>query len=116
VEGAEVQAERRSYSGISPDEIITTNTGDIRNVAQSSKAWYRQRENRFHDAVALRKPDRVPIVLFAEFFLTKYQGLTNRETLYDYERMAQAWQASMIEFDWDMAPIPLGMFPGPAIE
>jgi len=85
-------------------------------VSESSEALYQQREKRFQDAVALCKPDRVPIALGAEFFMTKYQGLTNKEALYDYNRMTQAWKASVIEFDWDMVPTPLSMLPGPAMD
>jgi uroporphyrinogen-III decarboxylase len=82
----------------------------------SAEASYRQRERRFDDAVALRRPDRVPVVPFAEFFMSKYQGLTNKEALYDYELMTEAWKKTVIEFDWDMAPIPLSMLPGPAMD
>ena len=85
-------------------------------MAKSAQELYQEREQRFNDAVALRKPDRVPIVLFAEFFMTKYQGLTNKEALYDYEKMAEAWKATMADFDWDMAPTPLAMFPGRAMD
>lgn len=82
----------------------------------SAEALYQQREKRFQDAVALRKPDRVPVVLFAEFFMTQHQGLTNQQAMYDCDRMVEAWKASMLEFDWDMAPLPLGMLPGSAME
>lgn len=85
-------------------------------MAKSAQELYQEREQRFNDAVALRKPDRVPIVLFAEFFMTKCQGLTNKEALYDYEKMAEAWKATMANFDWDMAPTPLAMFPGRAMD
>lgn len=64
----------------------------------------------------MRQPDRVPIVLFAEFFMTQYQGLTNQQAMYDCDRMVEAWKESMIEFDWDMAPLPIGMLSGPAMD
>ena len=83
---------------------------------QSPELLFEERERRFRDAVALRKPDRVPVVLGAEFFMTKHQGLTNKQAMYDYELMAQAWKASVIDFDWDMAPTPLGLLPGPAMD
>lgn len=83
---------------------------------QSPELLFEERERRFRDAVALRKPDRVPVVLGAEFFMTKHQGLTNKQAMYDYELMAHAWKASVIDFDWDMAPTPLGLLPGPAMD
>ena len=83
---------------------------------QSPETLYEQRERRFDDAVALRKPDRVPVVLGAEFPMTRQQGMSNREALYDYDGMAAAWKASLLEYDWDMAPTPLGLLPGRSME
>ena len=83
---------------------------------EPAEAKYQQRETRFQEAVALRQPDRVPIVLFAEFFMTQYQGLTNQQAMYDCDRMVEASKTSMVEFDWDMAPLPIGMLSGPAMD
>lgn len=85
-------------------------------MTKSPGELYSLREQRFEDAVALRKPDRVPVVLGAEFFMTRQQGLTNREAMYEYDRMAVAWKASVLEYDWDMAPTPLGLLPGRALD
>jgi uroporphyrinogen-III decarboxylase len=77
---------------------------------------YQAREKRFYDALALRKPDRVPVASLAAFFVTRYSGLTNAEAMYDYEKMAAAWLASTKKLNWDMAPPPFVAFPAPVME
>ena len=78
---------------------------------------YLAREKRFSDAVALRKPDRVPLASMASFFMTRYGGgLTNAEAMYDYEKTAAAWIAGTQKLNWDMAPPSFTIFPGPVWE
>lgn len=79
-------------------------------------AEYQAREKRFNDAVALRKPDRVPVASLAAFFVTQYSGLTNAEAMCDYEKMAAAWLASTKKLNWDMAPPPFTIFPAPVMD
>jgi uroporphyrinogen-III decarboxylase len=85
-------------------------------AAGSARVQYQTRLGRFNDAVALKKPDRMPVVSLAGFFVTHYAGLTPRQALYDYEKMAQAWKSTTFRLDWDMAPTPLAMYPGSALE
>jgi len=77
---------------------------------------YLAREKRFNDAVALRKPDRVPVASLAAFFMTQYGGMTNAEAMYDHERTAEVWLAATKKLNWDMAPPPFTIFPGPVWE
>lgn len=77
---------------------------------------YLAREKRFYDAVALTKPDRVPVASLAAFFVTRYSGLTNAEAMSDYEKTAKAWLSSTKKLNWDMAPPPFTMFPSPVME
>ena len=85
-------------------------------MEKSPKELYQERVRRFNDAVGLRVPDRVPIASLAAFFMTRYSGLSNKEAMYDYERMADAWKQSAKKLNWDMAPPPFTMFPGPVME
>ena len=86
------------------------------NVSDSTQKQYKARLDRFNAAVALQKHDRVPIVSLAAFFVTAYAGLTPRQALYDYKKMTEAWKATTFKLGWDMAPSPLTMYPGPALE
>jgi uroporphyrinogen-III decarboxylase len=77
---------------------------------------YRAREKRFYDAVSLKRPDRVPIATFAMSFMTRCAGLTDAESLYDYERTAEAYKSTTKRFNFDMTAFPMSRFPGRAME
>jgi hypothetical protein len=85
-------------------------------MAKTPQELYAEREKRYNDAVALRKPDRVPVVGFVDFFPTRYKGMTNKQAMYDYEATAKAYLDVTLEFDWDMAPSNLPIAPGGAME
>ncbi len=59
---------------------------------------YEERLKRFNDAVALRRPDRVPIATFTHYFITRYSGLTNRAAWYEPEKMAAALVKAATDF------------------
>ncbi len=66
---------------------------------------YAQREQRFNDIVALKKPDRVPVLpLVAHYFPTKIKGISNRDTGYDHELRLRCMREATVEFGWDMVP------------
>lgn len=65
---------------------------------------YAEREQRFNDIVALRKPDRVPVIpLNCHYFPTRVRGVTNRDAGYDSEARYRCLTEANIEFGWDMA-------------
>ena len=71
---------------------------------------YAQREQRFNDIVALRKPDRIPLVpLVVHYFPTKIRGISNRDAGYDHTVRMDAVRDATVEFGWDFAPAN-GMF------
>ena len=48
-------------------------------------ALYAEREKRFNDIVALKKPDRIPVnALVTHYFPTKVKGVSNRDAGYDH--------------------------------
>lgn len=63
---------------------------------------YRERLRRIDDAVHLRVPDRVPFLPSAHFFPTNYRGVSAREAMYDYDRLASSWKAYALEFQPDL--------------
>jgi len=73
-------------------------------MVQSVETLYEARVKRFHDAVSLTRPDRVPIVSVGAYYFYKYAGITFKEGLYDYEKSAEALKTAMEKFQWDMAP------------
>jgi uroporphyrinogen-III decarboxylase len=62
---------------------------------------YRQRERRINDAIALREPDRVPVMCIFGFFPARFAGITFEDAMYDYDKTMQAWVDAMVEFQPD---------------
>lgn len=78
---------------------------------------YRQREKRVNDAIQLKKPDRVPIVVLFSFFPARYAGFTLEEVMYDPEKLGEAQLKTLLEFKPDMDQNPYGTrFLGPMLE
>ena len=70
-------------------------------VASSTSALYEQRQKRLMDAIELREPDRLPTILFSHFWTARYCGMTCREAMYDYERLAAAVVKAVIDLEPD---------------
>ena len=73
------------------------------NVEQFKKDFF-EREKRVADAVSLRKPDRVPIVVLFGSFICDYAGITRRDYLYNAEAAYEANYKTVIELQPDLAP------------
>jgi hypothetical protein len=87
----------------------------VHNVTEPAKAQYDARVKRFHDAVSLSVPDRVPIASVSAYFFYKYADLTFRDAIYDYEKSAAGVRKAMQKFQWDMTPS-VGLRSGPVME
>ena len=82
---------------------------------ESAEKLYEARVKRFHDAVNLQRPDRVPIASAGAYFFYKQAGLNFKEAMYDYEKAATGLISSMKKFQWDMAPS-VALPSGPVME
>ncbi len=78
---------------------------------------YLEREKRVGDTIALKMPDRIPLLLFFGFFPAKYAGFTVQEVMYDPEKLWESEEKVLTDFPMDMAhnPFPL-RFLGPLLE
>ena len=66
---------------------------------------YAQREQRFNDVVALKKPDRVPVMpLYVHNFPTLIKGISNKDAGYDHETRWQSTKEATLRFGWNFAP------------
>ena len=70
-------------------------------TSMSAAELLQQREKRINDAIALREPDRVPVMLIFGFFPARLAGMTFEEAMYDYDKTMQAWVDAMVEFQPD---------------
>jgi uroporphyrinogen-III decarboxylase len=86
-------------------------------MSKTPEALYQEREKRVLDAIALKVPDRVPVLTFYGFFPAKYAGFTVEEVMYDPEKLWEAEWKALTDFPSDMAhnPFPL-RFLGPLLE
>lgn len=83
------------------------NADGVAFVNPEAKAAYQASINRFLDAVLLRKiPDRVPICPMYTFMPTNLYGVTARESLYDYKKLAETYLKFVTEFKPDFAGAP----------
>jgi len=64
-------------------------------------ALYREREQRIEDAIALKVPDRVPIVVSFGFYAARHAGITYREAMFDPVKAASAWEKTIADFQAD---------------
>jgi hypothetical protein len=85
-------------------------------MTDETAALCAERERRFNDIVALRKPDRVPVMpLVTHYFPTKVRGISNRDAGYDHALRYRCMKEADLEFGWDWAA-PNGVFPSQSLE
>ena len=86
-------------------------------MAKTAEERYGEREQRVLDAIALGKPDRVPILPLVGFFPERYAGMTIQDTLYHPDKLWEACWKFLIDFEPDMDRNPFAMrFLGPILE
>jgi hypothetical protein len=74
-------------------------------MSLTGEELYKQREQRFTDIVALKKPDRVPVIpLNNHYFATRRKGISNSVAGFDDQKRYDAIKDATIEFGWDFAP------------
>jgi hypothetical protein len=64
---------------------------------------FEQRERRLKDAIALRVPDRVPVVFTTGFWHAHYSGRTVREVMYDHQLNAECFRKAILDLQPDGA-------------
>jgi hypothetical protein len=69
-------------------------------VSDSARHDYRERVQLLIDAITLKKPARVPVSAWVGFYAGKHSGLSARESMYDYEKLA----AALVKYHEDFRP------------
>jgi Uroporphyrinogen decarboxylase (URO-D) len=86
-------------------------------MKEEAAKLYQEREKRFNDAVALRVPDRVPIMISWGFLPALQAGMTVQEVMYDPEKLWVSQWALTKKFKPDMEQNPFALrFIGPVLE
>jgi hypothetical protein len=63
---------------------------------------YEARWQRIMDCVQLKQPDRMPVVLYATFWLARYGGITCKQLMYDYEKTKEIAERAVLELEPDV--------------
>jgi len=85
-------------------------------VNKTSEELYDERERRVTDAIELRTPDRLPIIVRFHFFPAKYTGLTAAQLMYDPEKTEESYWKVVRDFKPDMIQNPFERFLGPLLD
>jgi len=83
---------------------------------QDVKLEYQKREQRVRDAVALKEPDRVPIIPVMEAFPVYYGGKTIKQVMDDYRENESCFDKFYEDFKPDLGWDPIMLFPAPALK
>jgi hypothetical protein len=70
-------------------------------VTQAMEELYQERLARYVTAMQNKKPDRVPLRIFAAEFANKYYGINNQEAIQDYDKAFAAVRKCAQDFGWD---------------
>ena len=73
-------------------------------MAKTPQELYKEREGRVLDAIALRKPDRVPVVLETSYFPARYTGINFDVAWNDYERWLEITKKTIEDFEAGYGP------------
>jgi hypothetical protein len=71
-------------------------------VTKTPEELYKERAKRVEDAIQLKVPDRVPIVLSLGFFPAKYAGITCEDAFYNPAKWRAAVKKTAVDFAPDM--------------
>jgi len=83
---------------------------------KSPEQLYEEREKRIGDAIQLKVPDRVPVLLGFGYFPAKYAGITCEAAYYDPAKWRWASRKTVLDFEPDFYRAAIGAFSGLALE
>ncbi len=78
-------------------------------MSESPDELFQEREKRVSDAIQLKVPDRVPIVVMSGFFPAYYSGISCEDAMYDVDKVMAAWTRYLQDFQPDMTDNPYTM-------
>ncbi len=70
-------------------------------MAGDEQKQYERREQRILDAIALKEPDRIPIVPLFAFFNCYYSGISPRQAYENPDKALEAWRKTIYDFQPD---------------
>jgi uroporphyrinogen-III decarboxylase len=92
------------------------NPPDANFNSQEAEKLYKERVTRFIKAIKLEEPDRVPVMLPAQYFPAFYAGSNLKNAMYDYAELERCWLKYLRDFEMDSFIPPSLVFPGKVLE
>ena len=89
---------------------------DVKFHSKEAEKLYKERTARFIKAIKLEEPDRVPVMLPAQYYPAVYAGSNLKKAMYDYNALESYWLKFMREFDMDAFIPPSLVFPAKVLE
>jgi len=77
---------------------------------------YEEREKRVRDAIQLKEPDRVPVVLGGAYFAARYVGVPASSLYYDLDAWKAAYKKTLLDFNPDIHSEYAGVAGGSTLE
>lgn len=72
-------------------------------MVKTAKELYEEREKRLRDAIELKVPDRVPVVLATNYFPARYvEGVTASDSFYNHRVWREAVKKTILDFEPDV--------------
>jgi hypothetical protein len=75
---------------------------DLQFQSPDAEATYKASINRIKDAIQLKEPDRVPVLIFPGMFPVNYAGMTVEEAMYDYDKCIAGFKKFVLDFKPDI--------------
>ena len=70
-------------------------------MREPNEDLYQQKLGRIENAVHLKKPDRVPVILEYGYFVARYAGITYQDLIYDRAKCTAAYRKAVVDFEPD---------------
>jgi uroporphyrinogen-III decarboxylase len=108
----------KQWSELTPDEKREERfrkwlkTPDIEFESPEARKNYEARMKRLADAYRVIEPDRVPVQFTFGDLPLKWEGITLREAMYDYDLLRRVWSKFLREFEMDTFSGPGMVLPG----
>lgn len=85
-------------------------------MGEAAERLYNEREKRVTDAIELRMPDRVPLIVRFNFFPATYTGMTAEELMYDPDKIEESYWKVLQDFEPEMIENPYVKLTGPVLD
>ncbi len=96
--------ESKTPTQVQSDDLKRLRDAIEKKAGKTTEELYAEREKRITDAIELREPDRVPVIMAGGYFAARYGGLTASAAYYDIPAYREAIKKTAIDIEPDQSP------------